>query len=204
MKANGRERARREAPPRERVAEVQDEDATLVQRAIAGDHWAEDALYRRHAPVVTRICTRIMGREADADDVVQDTFLLAFQKLADLREPTSLRPWLIRIAVHRARRKLRSRRLWEFFGLDSETRPDQLGLCAHDHTRPDLRLELAIVERVLTREPAELRIAWVLHRLEGLSLKETAETSRRSLATVKRYVSAVDARIERALGEDHA
>ena len=60
-------------------------DATLVERAIDGDRWAMEALYRRHVQRVTNAVTRVLGRSAEADDVVQDTFVVALDRLGDLR-----------------------------------------------------------------------------------------------------------------------
>lgn len=136
---------------------------------------------------------------ADADDAVQDTFVAAFANLKGLRDPSSLRPWLARIALQKARRVLRKRRLLAWCGLAPGDEPTAR-LCAHEHTRPDLRLEVEAIERALAQESAEQRAAWLLHRVEQLSIQETAEAIGKSSATVKRYVSAADARVERAHG----
>jgi RNA polymerase sigma-70 factor (ECF subfamily) len=179
-------------------------DAELVLRARGDERYAEDAIFRRHAPMVTRLCARLMRRTGDADDAVQDTFVRAFAQLHDLRDPAALRPWLARIALHTCRRKLRKLALLRFCGLGAAPE-DGLPLAeAHEGTRPDLRLELAAVEDALCAEPPELRAAWLLHRVEGLSIQETATACGRSLATVKRYVAAVDARLARFVGEPYA
>jgi RNA polymerase sigma-70 factor (ECF subfamily) len=189
-----------ESPVTSRVAPTVSDDAALVQRACAGERWAEDAIYRRHAAYVTRLCSRLLGNRSDADDVVQDTFLVAFEKLASLRDGNALRAWLTQIAVHRARRKLRLRKLFAMCGLAHQDEQTGLLAQAHDDVRPDLRLELAALDRALARESSELRMVWLLHRVQGLSLQETADASAHSLATVKRYIAAVDARIARAHG----
>jgi RNA polymerase sigma-70 factor (ECF subfamily) len=183
---------------------ARDEDAALVLRARTGDRWAEDAIYRRYAPLITRLSSRLLRHTADADDVVQDTFLVAFDKLDRLRDPSALRAWLARIAVHGARRKLRKRKLLALCGL-GESEGSELLLTRHarEHSRPDLQLELDAIERVVAYAPEDQRAAWLLHRVEALSISETAEATRRSLATVKRYVAAVDALVARALGGAH-
>jgi RNA polymerase sigma-70 factor, ECF subfamily len=183
---------------------TRDDDAALVGRARAGERWAEDAIYRRHAPLVTRLCSRLLRHTADTDDVVQDTFLVAFDKLDRLRQPTALRAWLVRIALHGSRRKLRKRKLLALCGLGNQD-IDALLLVhtGREHSRPDLALELELIERTISHAPHEQRAAWLLHRVEALSIVETAEAVRRSVATVKRYVSAVDALVERATGGRH-
>jgi RNA polymerase sigma-70 factor (ECF subfamily) len=179
---------------------VTDDDASLVARANVGESWAEDAIYRRHAPLVTRICSRMLGRPADADDAVQDTFVVAFAKLKSLRDPALLRPWLVRIAIQKAQRMLRKRRLLQWCGIDQTAEQPGINLRSHEHTRPDLRLEIEALERTLARQPSEQRVAWLLHRVEELTIQETAEATAKSTATVKRYVAAVDAHVERAHG----
>lgn len=176
-----------------------DTDAGLVARALGGDRWAEDALYRRHAPRVTRLATRLMQRHAEADDVVQDTFVTAFARLGQLRDRAALGPWLNRIAVNLARRRLRLRSVWRALGIDRGHDDATLQLLAVDGTRPDLRAELEAVDAVLRGQPTERRLAFMLHRVEGLSLSETAAASGRSVATTKRYVAAVDSELARIL-----
>jgi RNA polymerase sigma-70 factor (ECF subfamily) len=187
-------------PSAPRSTALVSDDAALVARACAGDRWAEDAIYRRHAPALTRLCTRVLGRAEDADDVVQDTFVTAFAKLATVREPAALRGWLVRVAVHLARRRLRKRKWLSYVGLAPDAAEVGLAVQAHEHARPELRLELYALDAVLARESSDERMTWLLHRVEELSLQETAEATGRSLATVKRYVAAVDARVARACG----
>lgn len=178
-------------------------DEALVKRALAGERWAEDAIYRRHAPLITRLSSRLLRHKADADDVVQDTFLVAFDKLDKLRQPGALRAWLVRIAVHGSRRKLRKRKLLALCGLGEGEGAIALTSPAREHSRPDLHLELGAIERAVSYAPAEQRAAWLLHRVEALSIVETAESTSRSVATVKRYVAAVDALVERSVGGRH-
>jgi len=172
-------------------------DTELVARALAGDRWAEDAIFRRHAPRITALASRLLQRHAEADDVVQDTFVAAFDKLSELRDPTALAPWLNRIAVNLVRRRLRVRTLRALVGLDHGGDDASLQLLAVDGTRPDLQLELQVLDALVKRQPTERRLAFMLHRLQGMSLRETAEASGRSLATVKRYVAAVDCELSR-------
>lgn len=188
------------SPTASEAAPAVSDDAGLVRRACSGERWAEDAIYRRHAPYVTRLCSSLLGSRSDADDVVQDTFLVAFGKLTGLRDGNALRAWLVQIAVHRARRKLRLRKLFAVCGLANRDERPGLLAHAHDDVRPDLRLELAAIDRALASETSELRMVWLLHRVQGLSLQETADASAHSLATIKRYVAAVDVRVARAHG----
>lgn len=171
-------------------------DAELVDRAIDGDRWAEEALYRRHAPAVTAAVVRILGRHADADDVVQDTFVIAYERLDSLRNGDAFRSWVARIAVNEVRRRLRRRRLRRLVFLDQGMDDASFAALAVEGTRPDLRAELAELDRILKKIPLEQRMTWLLHRVEGWSIRETADAVDCSTATVKRRLSAADSAIE--------
>src|SRR5262245_58936735 len=101
-------------------------DADLVLRARAGDASAQEAIVRRHLVAVGGTVERLLGRAHEAEDIVQDTFAAALEELADLREPSALRGWLMQIAVRKVHRRFRRRRLMRLLGLDSSE--DQQGL----------------------------------------------------------------------------
>ena len=94
-------------------------DAELVERALAGDGWAEEMIYRRHVATVASAARRLLRDGSEAADVVQETFLIAFEKLSTLAEPSALRGWLARIAVSRVHRRWRWRRI-KLWGASSE------------------------------------------------------------------------------------
>src|SRR4051794_28489273 len=77
-----------------------------------------DALFRRYAPYVAAVAHRLLGRDDDVDDTVQEVFLAAVRGLKAVRDPNAVKAWLARIAVRVARRKLRKRRLRTFLGLE--------------------------------------------------------------------------------------
>ncbi len=173
-----------------RVAEW--DDAMLVQRALENDPFAENAIFRRHAPYLVNLATRLTGRMSDADDVVQETFVIAFRKLEKLNDPQALRPWLVRILLSQVKKSFRVRRLKSFFGMDAGIEDATLTRLAVHDARPDLRAEINEIDTELRRSPVDWRTAWMLHRVEGMSISETARAVGRSTATVKRYVTAVD------------
>ncbi|GAB5544761.1 MAG: sigma-70 family RNA polymerase sigma factor [Sandaracinaceae bacterium] len=178
------------------------DDAELVRRAREGDRWAEEALYRRHVRRVTDAATRVLGRSDEAEDVVQDTFLKAFTKLDSLRDPSLFPRWLLRIAMNRARGKLRRRKLMRSFGLDHTVDDATLERFASPTTPPDVLLELAGIDAALREVAPDHRIAWMLHEVEGLSLPEAADACNCSLATVKRWIRKAKDCIEAHLGAD--
>ena len=177
-------------------------DATLVERAIDGDRWAMEALYRRHVQRVTNAVTRVLGRSAEADDVVQDTFVVALDRLGDLREPAAFRGWVARIAMNEARMRLRKRKWLRRLALDRDEDDASLESIASPDASPEVRAELARLDRVLAALDPELRIAFVLRYVEGWALEEVAAALECSLATAKRRIKdareRVDAHVNRS------
>jgi len=170
-------------------------DGELVRRSLAGDRWADEALFRRHAGVIAGTVMRLLRDRAEAEDVVQDTFVTALSKLGTLREPDAVRSWLLMIAVRGVQQRFRRRRVRRMFGLERESPEDGEVTCvalASDATSADLRTELALLDRALARLPAKERIAWMLRYVEGCSLEETAVACGCSLATAKRRIAAAE------------
>ena len=170
-------------------------DGELVRRAVAGDRWAEEALFRRHAAVVAGTVTRLLGDRTEAEDVVQDTFITALEKLGTLREPQAVRSWLLAIAVRDVQQRFRRRKLRRLLGL--ERSDERRGLTEHaaGDVSPDVRAELRLLDRALAELPAKERIAWMLRNVDGYSLDETAIACGCSLATAKRRIAAAEKRV---------
>jgi RNA polymerase sigma-70 factor, ECF subfamily len=172
-------------------------DAELVARSLGGDRWSRDVLYRRHAHYLLAISARLLSNRNEGEEVVQDTFVVAFEQLGTLRDPAALRGWLAQIAVSLVRRRLRRARLLRFLGLDRGADDASLESLSAATVRPDDRAELALVDRMLRRMPANLRIAWMLRRVEGVPLAQVASACECSIATAKRRIAAVDVEVAR-------
>ena len=172
-------------------------DAELVTRALGGDRWSRDVLYRRHVHYLLAIATRLLANRHEGEEVVQDTFVVGFEHLATLRDPSAIRAWLARIVVNLVRRRMRRERLLRFLGLDRGLDDATLDSLASASLRPDDRAELALADRVLRRLPSAPRIAWMLRRVEGLPLAEVATMCDCSLATAKRRIALADAEMVR-------
>lgn len=179
--------------PIQRLAEPVPADELLVARALGGDQWAEEALYRRHVADVLGLARRMLRNHADAEDVVQDVFISAFDELADLREAPRFAAWLRRMTVHRVHKRLRRQHLRRLLGLDRTFEGHTpLVAQARQHAGQEARADLGIIDAALDRlGPAE-RIAWILRRLHGHSLLEVAELVACSIATAKRRIARAD------------
>ncbi len=168
------------------------DDALLVVRAQRAEDGAFAELYERHARYVAGVVFRLMGDDYDLDDVVQETFVAAAHAISRLSDPNAVRPWLVAIAVRRARRQLsRRRRRWLLARLVAEVSPR-----ASD---PAERGSVDELYDALARLPTDLRVPWTLSRIEALSLPEVARACGASLSTVKRRILEADQRLARRL-----
>lgn len=176
-----------------------DDDVALVVAARDGDLQAQEALFRKCAPLVNGLAFRLMGNREDLDDLVQDSFLQAFRSLDRLKNPAAFRSWLSEIVVRMAYNLLRRRRLLARFGLRTSA-PVDVDALISPMAPPEVSCALAATYRVLQGLPAKVRVALVLRRIEGRQLGEVAALMGASLASVKRWLRTAD----RALGTDQA
>jgi len=172
-------------------------DAALVLAARAGEEWAREALFRRYARLALGLAYRILPSDLDIDDLVQDSFLYAFERLNGLTNPQAFQAWLSSIVVRTAGKRLRRRKLQIRLGLRSHTPIDADEVISRT-APPDVAAELRAVYGVLETLPVEERIALVLRRVERLEIPEIAEQMQLSVSTVKRRLHAAEARLERA------
>jgi RNA polymerase sigma-70 factor (ECF subfamily) len=170
-------------------------DAELVARALEGDRFGVELIYRRQAAYLLAMTTRLLASRGEAEETVRETFVVGLRHLSRLRTPEALREWLARIAVGLARRRLRRARLLRLLGLDRRIEDATLAALAAPDARLDDQADLARVDRVLGDARPAARVAWMLHRVEGLGLDEVAAACDCSRAAVLRRVAEIDARL---------
>ena len=157
------------------------DDAELVARAADDDAWACETLYRRHVGSAMTTALRLLRNRAEAEDVVQDAFMMAFSRLDQLREPGAFRGWLIRIVVTSVHRRLRRHKVPTVDGLEAE---------AAAGSSPAIRAELRLLDEVLDTIDEQDRVPWILRYVLGYKLEEVAEACDCSLPTAKRRIAA--------------
>ena len=136
-------------------------DALLLRR----DEGAFRALYRLHTPRLFQVVLRVLGgAEQDAEDVVQETWIRATERLGDFRWEAAFATWLTGIALNVARGLLRRRGRWE---ADPESVPEPW-------RAPPALGERIDLERALALLPAGYRAVLVLHDVEGFTHEEIA------------------------------
>ena len=177
------------APARMRpAAESQAEDLECLRRVASGDQASAAGLYDRHSRPVYSLILRIVGDEAESEDVLQDVFAQAFRQAA--RYDASRGPvaaWLLMMARSRSIDRLRARRARpEAQASDVGHAMDEMPGSSPDAASAMLDEEQArIVQGALGALPLIQRVAIELAYYDGLSHREIAERLEEPLGTVK-------------------
>jgi RNA polymerase sigma-70 factor, ECF subfamily len=160
-------------------------DADLVRRAKAGELPAFEELVARYERRVYSLAYRMLANQHDAEDVTQQTFLSALEHLPDFREESSFYTWLMRIASHAGLKIIRKRK-----GLPTETleipHPEFIATWKESPAKLAQQNETGkLIEAALAELDEKHRLVFLLRDVEGLSVKETAESTGLSEANVK-------------------
>ncbi|MGH9395016.1 MAG: sigma-70 family RNA polymerase sigma factor [Terriglobales bacterium] len=173
------------------AAAAEAEEAELVERAQSGDLAAFEAIVSRFEGRIYRLARHITGNEADAEDVLQETFMKVHAKLGQFQQHSRLYTWVVRIAVNQALMKLRRRRK-QVVSLDQALAPEQGQLpreIADWHPNPEQQYQTSELGEILNRALLALalpyRVVFQLRDIEELSSQETAEALGISVAAVK-------------------
>ncbi len=169
-----------------------DDDGQLIERLKAGDQAAYAEMVDAHAGRIYHLALRMVGDEAAAEDILQETFLNAFRAIQSFEGRAQLGTWLYRIASNMALMHLRKKQPVTFSldapaeNTDGDDLPRQFfDFCClpeRDLLTDEARAELfAAVDDL----PETLRVVFVLRDLEGLSTQETAEALDLSVPAVK-------------------
>jgi RNA polymerase sigma-70 factor (ECF subfamily) len=157
-------------------------DAALIERARLRDPLAFRAIMERHNQRLYRIARSILKDETEAEDVVQESYLRAFEGLSQFREEAMLSTWLTRITINEALGRKRKRRpavgveaieaaqqdsaqIIRFPNMNAETDPER------STAQREVRL---LLERAIDALPEPFRVVFVMRDVEELSIEETA------------------------------
>jgi RNA polymerase sigma-70 factor (ECF subfamily) len=143
---------------------------------------------------------RILPQDSEVDDIVQDCFSTAFERLGSLQSPQAFSSWLGAIVIRTVQKRLRRRRLLERLGIRS-SEPIEPDSIVSPNAPAEVAAELRKVYRFVQSMPAEERVALLLRRVEGLEISQIASQMGISVSTVKRRLKTAEARLERAHAE---
>jgi RNA polymerase sigma-70 factor, ECF subfamily len=179
-------------PPSKPTGDVRNADLELAGKIRSGDGAAFEQLYQQHATRLYNLAYRMAGTANDAEDLLQDIFLLAYRKVGSFRGESSLGTWLYRLAMNHCLDVLRSRQSrmgQQTDSLDEDAAPipaaaPVLGAVS--------RIDL---ERAIGRLPHACRAAFLLHDVEGFGHHEVGAILGISEGTSKSQVHKARLRI---------
>jgi len=150
------------------MTKLQASQSALVRSAQAGDVGAFESLYREHLGKVYGLCLRMLREPSRAEELTQEVFVLAWQKLGSFRGASAFSTWLYRLATNTVLGHLRSQGRWDerFATLDEPLER------AGDLPRPDSGIDL---ERAIAALPPAARLVFLLSQVEGYRHAEIAE-----------------------------
>ena len=175
--------------------QVNDGDATLVSRVLAGDEEAYGALMARYRDRFARYARHLLGDQGDTDDVLQETFVRGYRFLRQCEQPDQVGAWLFRILVNRCRTAYAGRRSrGHFVPIDREAEDTR----ATPESLTGWREE---IDRALAQLPVEQREAFLLKYVEELSYEEMVEYTGTGVSALKMRVKRACERLRDLLGE---
>lgn len=174
-------------------------DAQLAHAAAAGDRQAWDELWDRHSRSVRRVLSSCLGSDPAVDDLVQDAFIALFRAFDRLERPEAVRAFLLGTAARLAAFELRTRgRRFRWLRLTPRGTLPELPVSQDEA----LRETVLALGRVIQQLGPDLRVAFVLRYVEGLSAKEVASALGYSESKAKRRITRARDRVLLLAGRD--
>jgi RNA polymerase sigma factor (sigma-70 family) len=169
-----------------------DKHVSLVNDCRAGHRKAQFELYKLYAGAMYNVALRIVNDDAEAEDILQEAFLDAFNRIADFRQETTFGLWLKQIVINRAINYLRKRKA-ELVSLDDVEIAD---VPEADHEETEFKVDA--IKRAVAELPDGYRVVLTLYLFEGYDheeiahiLKITENTSRTQYMRAKRKLNSL-------------
>ena len=183
------------------LQELRDEE--VVQRVLTGETAMFEIIMRRYNQRLYRISRSILQDDGEAEDVMQDAYVRAYEHLYQFAGRAAFSTWLTRIALHEALARKRRRQRTEELDALQEMRGDSMPILKS--SRPDPEAETAqlhareMLEDAIQALPESYRIIVVLREVEEMGVAETAETLGVTEAVVKTRLHRAHAMLRREL-----
>ena len=162
-------------------------DTDVVSRVLAGDLPAFELIMRRYNQRLFRIVRSIVGEDDEAEDVVQQTYVSAFEHLAQFAGQAQFSTWLTKIAIYEAlSRRTRQNRM-QVVDMTDPQNSDLIRPAASEEVgrAADSRELAGILTRAVDELPDDLRTVFAMRMIEGLDTQETAACLDLTTANVK-------------------
>ena len=169
-----------------------DKHVSLVNDCRNGNRNAQFEIYKLYANAMYNVALRIVNDEAEAEDVLQEAFLDAFNRIADFRQETTFGLWLKQIVINRAINYLRKRKA-EFVSIDEVEIADE-----PSYNEEETHLKIETIKAAINELPDGYRVVLTLYLFEGYDheeiahiLKITENTSRSQYMRAKKKLNSL-------------
>lgn len=158
---------------------ISDIRSQVIKKCLSGDTKAQFFLYRQYSKAMYNIAIRFLGNKMDAEDILQESFVTAFERLGELESYNAFGSWLKRIVINNCVSQLRKSRM-AFEDIDDY--PDNI-----DNYNEDIKWEPdpVLLHKSIKELPAGARSVFVLYALEGYKHREISEMLEISESTSK-------------------
>lgn len=165
------------------ITQYHNANEQVILRCKRGDRKAQYEIYKLYAKAMYNVCLRITGDTLEAEDVLQEAFLIAFEKIATYRNEAAFGAWLKKIVVNAALNQVRKRR-FQFSDFDSNE--DYEDESTHEAiATEEMSYQAEQIRKAIAQLPDGFRIVFSLYLLEGYDHQEIAEILGISVSTSK-------------------
>ncbi len=160
------------------------DDHELIEAFRKGEESAFNEIVLRYQEKIYWVAKRFVNYHDDADDIVQEVFIRAYERLGDFRSDAGLYTWLYRIAVNASLNVLRKQKVREFFRVD-----DLFEIEDVQNEAPDLAVETKeqkiLIEKAITMLPPKQKAVFLMRFVDELSYEEIASILKTSVGGLK-------------------
>lgn len=171
---------------------VSQDELDLIERLKRGEESAFRSLVEQYQDLVYNTALGIVQNESDAEDVAQEVFIQVYRSIGTFKSEAKLSTWIYRITTTRALDLLRARKSKKRFGLlkrlwetEEESPVENISDFNHPGVSLERKEEAAQLMTAIAQLPENQKVAFVLHKLEGLSYLEIAEVMGNTLPAVE-------------------
>lgn len=170
------------------ATDIENTHRDIVEQCKQGNRKAQYRLYSLYSKAMYNTCLRMLGHEAEAEDLLQRSFLDVFTKLHTFRYESSVGAWIKRVVINNCINHLKKRRL-EIEELEEGRNYGRSELPAYVLETPDYPVSVACVKRAIETLPDGYRVVLSMYLLEGFDHEEIAKYLDISVSTSKSQYS---------------
>ena len=172
---------------------MHDDENQLVIRSLNGDRTAYEKLYRANVGKVYALCLRMCGQKELAEDLAQESFIRAWQKLDSFRGDSKFSSWLYRLTSNVVIGHLRSANKWKLEQYDEGLHEKTMQDTGNNET---IKAHQADIEKALLTLPEKARVVLIMHDYLGYKHTEISDITGMAVGTSKTHLHRAKAQLK--------